>query len=100
MQSECVCHPAVDEAILAGDSFSNTVLQDYSSVTAHVNVSIDNSAWYPDLGSAANATHDWLVDELHSKGFSVVRAHSATALLLEFQMLYKAGIQQEEKLLA
>lgn len=74
------CGHAVDDALLAGDAFSRTVLQDYSSVmTVHLNVSIDNTAWFPNPGEAAIADHDQLIDDTRSQGFSVVRPCSVTA---------------------
>lgn len=74
------CCSAVDDAVLAEDTFSNTVLQDYSSVTACFNVSIDSSAWFPDLAAAVNATHNQFVDVMEPLGFSVVCHHSAYPL--------------------
>lgn len=66
--------------MLAEDTFSNTVLQDYSSVTARFNVSIDSSAWFPDLAAAVNVTHNQFVDAMEPLGFSVVRHDSAYLL--------------------
>ena len=70
--------------VLAGDAFSRTVLQDYSSVmTVNLTVSIDNTAWFPNnLGEAVDSDHDRLLDELRSVGYSVVCPCSGTALLL------------------
>ena len=65
--------------MLAGDTFSNTVLQRYSSVTARFNISIDNSAWFPDPAAAVNVTHKQLVDGLRSLGYSVVCPYSLTS---------------------
>ena len=63
---------AVDKSLLAGDTFSNTALQNYSSVTVHFNISIDNTAWYPNLGSVVKTNHDRLSTIMRSMGYSVV----------------------------
>ncbi len=63
---------AVEPGLLAGDAMSDGPLSDYSSVDVHLNVTIDNKAWYPDLGYVAATNHDRLANILTSEGFTVV----------------------------
>lgn len=57
------------------------MLADYSSIDIHVNVTIDNKAWYPDLGYVARTNHNRLANKLQSEGFNVVGASLITSNL-------------------
>lgn len=65
---------AVDAQLLAGDDYSSSMLVDYNSVDIHLNVTINNKAWYPDLGYVARVNHNRLANKMQSEGFNVVRA--------------------------
>ena len=45
---------------------------DYNSVDVQVNVTIDNTAWYPDLGYVVKTNHNRLANSASSEGFRVV----------------------------
>lgn len=78
VSSLCTVH-AVNQKSLAGDAFSDTVLRNYSSVTVHFNISIDNTALYPDLGSVVKTNHDRLSTIMRSMGYAVVGFSSSTS---------------------
>ena len=59
-------------AELATDEFSEQVLADYSSVDVIVDVSMDNKAWFPDLGYVAATNHNRLRNIMNSQGYNVV----------------------------
>lgn len=56
---------------MAQDSFSRTVLSDYNSLDVALDVSIDNRAWWPDLGSVSQNDHHRLTNLMQSDGFDV-----------------------------
>ena len=62
-------------SVLEGDTFSYTQLANYSSVTVLFNVSIDNKAWFPDLGSVVRTNHDRLCSIVEAMGIPVVSPH-------------------------
>lgn len=62
----------MDSQLLAGDDFSWQMLTGYDSIDIHLNVTIDNKAWYPDLGNVARTNHDRLANKMQSEGFNVV----------------------------
>ena len=59
-------------AQLASDSYSDNVLSDYNSVDVILDVSIDNHAWYPDLGYVAATDHSRLKNIMNAEGYKVV----------------------------
>lgn len=63
---------AVSGENLSHDNFSASVLSDYSSLDVAVDVSIDNKAWWPDLGSVSQNDHHRLTNLMQSDGFDVV----------------------------
>lgn len=63
---------AVSPVELAQDSFSKAVLSDYNSLDVALDVSIDNRAWWPDLGSVSQNDHHRLTNLMQSDGFDVV----------------------------
>ena len=58
----------------AQDESSARELQHYNSLDVAVDVSIDNRAWFPDLGSVSETNLDRLTSLMRSDGFDVVRA--------------------------
>ena len=52
---------------------------DYNSVDIHLKVTIDNKAWYPDLGYVARVNHNRLASKMQSEGFNVVCAPHFTS---------------------
>lgn len=62
----------VDPGLLANDTYSQQMLSAYNSLNVRVNITIDNQAWYPDLGSVGRANHNRLANKLQSEGFNVV----------------------------
>lgn len=48
------------------------MLSKYNSLDVSLDVSIDNRAWFPDLGFEAQTNHERLVNLMHSGGFDVV----------------------------
>jgi len=71
---------AVSAADLTGDEFSRQVLADFNSVDVLVDVSIDNKAWFPELGYVAATTHDRLKNVMNSEGYNVVSISSVCVL--------------------
>ena len=67
---------AVNPLLLTGDAVSDSLFSNYNSVDVQVTVSIDNKAWYPDLGSVATINHNRLANILNSEGYIVVSWHS------------------------
>ena len=72
--------PAVAAADLTGDDFSSQVLADFNSVDVLIDVSIDNTAWFPELGYLAATTHDRLKNIMNSEGYDVVTTSSVCFL--------------------
>ncbi len=64
---------AVSPRELAGEATSDSLYLDYNSVDVYLNVTINNKAWYPDLGSVASTNHNRLANILTGEGFPVVR---------------------------
>ncbi len=71
---------AVLAADLVGDDFSSQVLADFNSVDVLIDVSIDNTAWFPELGYLAATTHDRLKNIMKSEGYDVVTTSSVCLL--------------------
>ena len=71
---------AVSAADLTGDDFSRQVLADFNSVDVLVDVSIDNTAWFPEMGYLAATTHDRLKNIMNSEGYNVVNTSSVLFL--------------------
>ncbi len=69
---------AVSAADLTGDDFSSQVLADFNSVDVLIDVSIDNTAWFPELGYLAATTHDRLKNIMNSEGYDVVNTSSVS----------------------
>ena len=67
---------AVSPEELARDEPSARELQQYNSLDVAVDVSIDNRAWFPDLGSVSETNLDRLTNLMRSDGFDVVRIAS------------------------
>ena len=67
---------AVNPLLLTGDAVSDSLFSNYNSVDVQVTVTIDNKAWYPDLGSVATTNHNRLANILNSEGYIVVSWHS------------------------
>ena len=65
---------AVSPEESAQDEASARELQQYNSLDVAVDVSIDNRAWFPDLGSVSETNLDRLTSLMRSDGFDVVRA--------------------------
>lgn len=65
---------------MTGDDFSCQVLADFNSVDVLVDVSIDNKAWFPELGYVAATTHDRLKNVMNSEGYNVVSISSVCVL--------------------
>ncbi|DBA88396.1 TPA: hypothetical protein ACH3X2_004890 [Trebouxia sp. C0005] len=63
---------AVSAEALTEDDFSCQVLADFDSVNVLIEVSIDNKAWFPELGYMAATTHDRLKNIMNSEGYNVV----------------------------
>ena len=80
---------AVPSEELAGDEFSSQVLSDYNSVDVMLDVSIDNKAWYPDLGYVAATNLNRLKNILSSEGYNVVspELHASTCFQNAFNTL-------------
>lgn len=70
--AEASCLHAVDPQLLVEDDYSRQMLAGYNSLWIHLNVTIDNQAWYPDLGYVARTNHNRLANKLQSEGFNVV----------------------------
>ncbi len=70
----------VSAADLTGDDFSSQVLVDFNSVDVLVDVSIDNTAWFPEMGYLAATTHDRLKNIMNSEGYNVVNTSSVLFL--------------------
>ena len=66
-----ICY-AVDTELLLRDNISSTLYSNYDSVDVHLDVTIDNKAWYPDLGYVAKTNHNRLANILTSDGYKVV----------------------------
>ncbi len=64
---------AVSPEQLAGNATSDRLYLNYNSVDVSLNVTINNKAWYPDLGSVASTNHNRLANILTGEGFTVVR---------------------------
>ncbi len=64
---------AVSPEQLAGNAASDRLYLNYNSVDVYLNVTINNKAWYPDLGSVASTNHNRLANILTGEGFTVVR---------------------------
>ena len=67
-----LCWSAVSAVDLAGDDFSRQVLSAYNSLNVQVDFSIDNRAWYPDLGNVAATNYNRMKNILSSAGHQVV----------------------------
>ena len=65
---------AVSPPELQRDEFSARLLSDYNSLDVAVDVSIDNRAWFPDLGSVSETNHERLTNLMRCDGFDVVSA--------------------------
>ena len=63
---------AVKPELLAGDPSLDNLYANYNSVDVQVNVTIDNAAWYPDLGYVVKTNHNRLANSASSEGFRVV----------------------------
>lgn len=68
---------AVEPGLLVNDTYSQQMLSAYNSLNVRVNITVDNQAWYPDLGSVGRANHNRLASKLQSEGFNVVSRHLA-----------------------
>ena len=86
------CLHAVDPGLLANDTYSQQVLSAYNSLNVLVNVTIDNQAWYPDLGSVGRANHYRLASKLQSEGFNVVSRQLARCMYRPFTPVCSAWI--------
>lgn len=64
---------AVSPEQLAGNATSDRLYLNYNSVDVSLDVTINNKAWYPDLGSVASTNHNRLANILTGEGFTVVR---------------------------
>ncbi|KAL0053929.1 hypothetical protein WJX82_001314 [Trebouxia sp. C0006] len=72
---------------LAGNATSDRLYLNYNSVDVSLDVTINNKAWYPDLGSVASTNHNRLANILTGEGFTVV------AWLASSYVLYHEGRQ-------
>ena len=86
------CVHAVDPGLLANDTYSQQMLSAYNSLNVRVNITIDNQAWYPDLGSVGRANHNRLANKLQSEGFNVVSRQLARCLYRPFTPVCTAWI--------
>lgn len=57
---------------LANNATSDMLYLNYNSVDVYLNVTINNKAWYPDLGSVASTNHNRLANILTGEGCTVV----------------------------
>ena len=73
LQTDINCAFAVSPEQLANNATSDMLYLNYNSVDVHLNVTINNKAWYPDLGSVASTNHNRLANILTGEGFTVVR---------------------------
>ena len=51
------------------------MLADYNAVDVSLNITIDNQAWYPDLGNVAKTNHNRLANIMTSQGYTVVSSY-------------------------
>ena len=72
---------AVSPEYLTGDPSLDDVYANYNSVDVHLNVTIDNLAWYPDLGYVVKTNHNRLANSASSDGFRVVSHAFAVPLV-------------------
>ena len=84
---------AVSPEQLAGNATSDRLYLNYNSVDVSLDVTINNKAWYPDLGSVTSSNHNRLANILTGEGFTVVRrsqsalcASSFTSLVLTMRV--------------